>query len=76
MAEFLPVYLEAYASLVAQMIKNLHAVQETQVRSLGQEDPWRGVWQPTPVFLPREFHELRSLAGHSLWGSKELDVTE
>jgi len=27
------------ASLVAQMIKNLPAIQETQVQSLGQEDP-------------------------------------
>ena len=26
-------------SLVAQMVKNLSAVWETQVRSLGQEDP-------------------------------------
>ena len=26
------------ASLVAQMVKNLHALQETQVPSLGQED--------------------------------------
>ena len=29
---------EAGASLVVQMIKNLPAVQETQIRSLGQED--------------------------------------
>ena len=28
-------------SLVAQLVKNLPAVQETWVRSLGQEDPWR-----------------------------------
>ena len=27
------------ASLVAQLVKNLPAIQETQVRSLGQEDP-------------------------------------
>ena len=27
------------ASLVAQMVKKLPAIQETQVRSLGQEDP-------------------------------------
>ena len=27
------------ASLVAQIVKNLPAVQETQVQSLGQEDP-------------------------------------
>ena len=46
-----------WASLVAQVIKNLPAVQETWVRSLGQEDPLeRRAWQPTPVFLPGEFH--------------------
>ena len=27
------------ASMVAQMVKNLPAMQETQVQSLGQEDP-------------------------------------
>ena len=27
--------------------------------------PWRKAWQPTPVFLPRESHGLRSLAGTS-----------
>ena len=25
--------------------------------------PWRGAWQPTPVFLPGESHGQRSLAG-------------
>ena len=40
------------ASLVAQTIKRLPAMQETQVRSLGREDPWRRKWQPTPVSLP------------------------
>ena len=38
-----PTILESYSSylssLVAQMVKNLHAVQETQVQSLGWEDP-------------------------------------
>ena len=29
----------SWASLVAQMVKNLPAVRENQVRSLGQEDP-------------------------------------
>ena len=37
---------------------------------------WRRKWQPTPVFLPGEFHEQRSLAGYSPWGCKELDMTE
>ena len=30
---------EARASLVAQMVKSQPAMQETQVRSLGQQDP-------------------------------------
>ena len=46
------------------------------VRSLGQEDPWRRKWQPTPVFFPGEFHGQRSLVGYSPWGHKELDMTE
>ena len=33
--------------------------------------PWRGEWQPTPVFLPGKLHGQRSLAGHSPWGRKE-----
>jgi len=33
-------------------------------------------WQPTPVFLPGEFHGQRSLVGYSPWGRKELDMTE
>ena len=38
--------------------------------------PWRREWQPTPVFLPGECHEQRSLAGYSPWGHKALDTTE
>ena len=44
------------ASLVAQMAETLRAMRETQICSLGQEDPLERGWQPTPVFLPREFH--------------------
>ena len=35
-----------------------------------------GAWQPTPVFLPGEFHGQRSLVGYGSWGHKELDTTE
>ena len=42
-------------SQVDQKVKNLPAVQETWVLSLDQEDPLE-IWQPTPVFLPGEFH--------------------
>ena len=38
--------------------------------------PWRRKWQPTPVFLPGEFHGQSSLAGYSPRGHKELDMTE
>ena len=38
--------------------------------------PWRREWQPTPVFLPGEFHGQRSLVGYSPWNHKELDTTE
>ena len=36
---------------------------------------WRKKWQPTPVFLPGEFHGQRSLAGYSPCGRKESDTT-
>ena len=39
------------ASLIAQLVKNLPATQETPVRLLGREDPLEKGWLPTPVFL-------------------------
>ena len=41
-------------SLVAQSVKNLPAVQEIWVQSLGWEDPLEEDMAPTPVFLPGE----------------------
>ena len=58
------------------MVKNLPAVQETWVRSLGWEDSLEKGVAPTPVFLPGEFHGQRSLAGYNPWGCKELDTAE
>ena len=37
---------------------------------------WRRKWQLTPVFLPRESHEQRSLVGCCPWGCTKLDTTE
>ena len=62
----------SWVSLVAQMVKNPPAMRETWVRSLGWEDPLEQGMQPTPVFLPGEFHGQRSLTGYSPWGHKEL----
>ena len=39
--------------VVAQVVKNMPAMQETQVWSLSWEDTWRRAWEPTPVFLWR-----------------------
>ena len=47
------------------MVKNLPAMRETQVQSLGQEDPLEKEMAPTPVFLPGESHGWRSLMGYS-----------
>ena len=58
--------------LVAQLVKCLPAMQETWVRSLGWEDPWRRKWKPTPVSLPGESHGRRSLIGYSPQGRKEV----
>ena len=62
------------------MVKNLLAMQETWVRSLGQEVPWIRKWQPTPVFSPGEFHEevspTEELVGYSPWGRKDSEITK
>ena len=63
-------------SLVAHRLKRLSGMWETRVQSLGQEDPWRRKWNPTPLFLPGESHGGRSLVGYSPWGHKESDTTE
>jgi len=57
-------------------VKDLPAMQETQIHFLDQEDPLEEDLQPTPVFLPRESHGQRSLAGCSPQGHTESDMTE
>ena len=64
------------ASLVAQTVNNLPAIQETWVQSLGRKSPCRREWWPILVFLPQEFHGQMSLAGCSPWDRKESDRTE
>ena len=53
------------------MVKNLPAMQETWVQSLGQEDPLdKGMAPLQEVFFPEDFHGQRSLVGCSPWGCK------
>ena len=47
-------------------------MQETQVQSLGQEDPWRRKWEPAPVFLPGKCYGQKSLVGYSPLGPKRV----
>ena len=78
-----PDLLNKSASLVAQWYQKEKIKTNTtcQCKRCGF-DPWVGktLWnrkqQPTPVFLPGEFHEQRSLVGYSPWGCKELDTTK
>ena len=65
-----------WASLVAQTVKNLPAMWETWIWSLGLEDHWRRAWKPASAFSPGKFHGQRSLVGYTLWGHKESDMTE
>ena len=57
--------------------KNTPVKQAMYVRSQGWDDCLDcPEWQPTPGFLPGEFHGQRSLAGCSPLGCKESDMTE
>ena len=51
------------------------AVDPSSIPGLGRS-PGEGKWQPTPVFLPWEYHGQRSLAGRSPWVHKKSEATE
>ena len=59
----------SWASLVAQLVKNLPTMREFD--PWVGKIPWRREWLPTPVFWPGEFLGL-----YSPWGLKESDTTE
>jgi len=66
-SQFVPPYLSLQASLVAQTVKHLSAMQETQemwVQSLRWDDTLEKKRVPTPVFLPEKPHG-QSLVGYS-----------
>ena len=48
----------SWAFLVAQLVNNLPAMQESWVQSLGWENPLENRKAPTPVFWPGEFQGL------------------
>jgi len=60
----------SWASLAVKLIKNLLAMQETQVRSLGQKDPLEKEMATHSSILAWRIHGQRSLASYSPWGPK------
>ena len=55
-------------SLVAQSVKNLPAMQETQVRSLGQEDPLEKEMATHSSILAWKIPWMEEPGGLRLWG--------
>ena len=65
---------------MALVVKNQPAnagdVKKCRFDAWNRKIPWSSKWQPAPVFLPWKSDGQRSLADYSLWGCKELDMTE
>ena len=59
-----------------QLVKNLPAMQETWIQSLGQEDPQEKGMATHSSILATESHGQRGLVGYSPWGGKESETTE
>ena len=54
----------------------MQETQEIQVQALGQEDSLEEKMTTHSRILAWKINGQRSLAGYSLWGCKELDMTE
>ena len=63
-------------SLVSQMVKNLPALQETQVLSLGGEDPLEEGMATHSSILAWRIPWTEEPGGLQSMGSKESDMTE
>ena len=61
---------------MAQTVKRLSMVRETQVLSLGWEDPLEKEVAIHSSTIAWKIHGQRNLVGYSPWGRKELDMTE
>ena len=63
-------------SLMAQTVKNLPVMQETQVSSLGQEDPLEKGMATHSSVLAWKIQWTEDPSAWGPWGLKELDTTE
>ena len=62
-------------SLIAHMVKNLPAMQETQVQPLGQEDPLEKELATHPSTLAWEIPWTEEPGGLQSMRSEDLDMT-
>ena len=56
-------WISLRSSLVAQLVKNLPAMQKPQFYPWVRKIPWRKEHLPTPVCLPGEFHGQATVYG-------------
>ena len=68
--------IQKHPSLVAQMVKNLPALWETWVQSLGLEDPLQKGLATHSSVLAWRIPWTEEPGQHSLWVCKELVMTE
>ena len=68
--------ISSWTSLVAQMVKNPPAMQETWILSRLGRSPGGGHGSPLQYSCLENPHGQGSLASYSPWGHKELDTTE
>ena len=69
-------YVPRGASLMAQTVKNLPAMQETQLQSLHGEDLLEMGMTTHSSILAWKIHGERSLVSYSPWGGKDSDTTQ
>ena len=65
-----------WASLVAQMVKNLPAMQDTRIQSLGQEDPLEKGMATHSSVLAWRIPWTQEPGGLQSMGLQESDTTE
>ena len=63
-------------AVVKNLLASVGDARDSDLIPGSVRSPGEAKWKPTPVFLPGKFHGQSSLVGYSLWGCKELDMSE
>ena len=62
--------MDVILTLELQTLLNIKHFSFREYLLLTMRNTWRRKWQPSPVFLPGEYHVQRSLVGYSTWDHK------